>query len=118
MNNNTPDLDVLSDALNLKDNEVTALVLTVQDINDEHMSLNILSKLDNEKIIFLLQEALLHLKLKSDINEAADLIESSKSSKSSKNVNNKFIESDQSMFSINPEDMLNGSIIDPIKSDK
>jgi len=118
MNNSTPDLDILSDVLNLKENEITALVLTVQDVNDEHISLNILSKLDNEKIIFLLQETLLHLKLKSDINESSDFVEKSQSSTNVVNISNKFIESDQSMFSVNPEDMLNGSIIDPIKSDK
>jgi len=121
MNNSTPDLDILSDVLNLKENEITALVLTVQDVNDEHMSLNILSKLDNEKIIFLLQETLLHLKLKSDVIESSESSESIEKTQSSTNVvntSNKFIESDQSMFPINPEDMLNGSIIDPIKSDK
>lgn len=112
-------MELVATALNLGKNEFPALVITTENVDEDYIKLNILSKLDKDKIIFILQETLTSLTLNPDhnINENKYVDQEEQTEVILPNKID-FIESDQSLLSIDPNDMLNGSIIDPIKSDK
>jgi len=117
-----PDFDILSSVLNLEENEIPAVVITVADVDKEHMSMNIMSKLETNRIIFILQEALLYLNIQNNTDNPMTEENNEEINDNGEEIkldsHATFVESDQSLLKVDPEDMINGSIIDPIKSDK